>query len=149
EEERPAAAAAQRRCDVLAPEDEPRGARRGDDDVGTAERLADPVERQRGGPEPLRERCRAIGGPVGDDRDPRAAREQVPRGELADLARAEQDDRPAVEVAEDLLRERGGGGRDRGRALAAPGLGACLAAGVQRLAEEPGGKRPRRADVER
>ena len=50
--------------------------------------------------------------------------------------------------SEDLLRERGGRGRDRRGALGDRRLGAHLLAGVQRLAEEPVEQRPGRARLE-
>ena len=73
---------------------------------------------------------------VGDERDLRASAPQVAGGLLAHLARAEQDDRAALEAAEDLLRERGGGGRHRGRALADRGLRSHLPARVKRLPKD-------------
>ena len=55
----------------------------------------------------------------------------------------------AVEIVEHLLRERGGGRRDGGRALADRRLDAGSAARVQRLAEEAVEQRPGRARLER
>ncbi len=85
---------------------------------------------------------------VGDDGDLRAARDEVAGRRLAHLPGAEQQHAAAGELAEDLLRERGRGRRDRGRALADRGLDAHLPADVQRLAEEPVEQRPGRAGLE-
>ncbi len=74
---------------------------------------------------------------VRDEGDVRAARDEVPDGELADLAGADDENLAAAEVAEHLLGERGGRRRDGRRALADRCLRTRLAAGVQRLAEEP------------
>src|SRR5919108_352460 len=130
EEDRPAAPAAQGRFDVVPPQDVARSARRGDDDVGGRELLADAPARKRLAPEPPGQRGRPVGGAIRDEGDPRPARDEVPGRELAHLARAEEHDRSAAELAEDLLGERGAGRRDRGRTLADRGLRPRLAAGV-------------------
>ena len=82
-----------------------------------------------------------------DVRDRGAARREASGGELADPARADEQHAPAVEVAEDLLRERGRRGGHRRGALADRGLGADALAELQRLAEHPVEQRarPRRA----
>src|SRR5439155_13989489 len=121
--------------DLLAGEHEAHRARRGDDDVGAAELLLDAFERERLAAEPPGELGGAIGRAVRYPRDPRPAREQVPRGLLADLAGADHEDLAPVELAEDLLRKRRGGrGNRRGR-LRDRGLRAYLLAHVERLAE--------------
>src|SRR5262249_20084441 len=56
--------------------------------------------------------------------------------ELADPAGADEQDAAAVELAEHLLRERGGGGRHRRRALADRGLRTDALAELERLPED-------------
>src|SRR6187200_1932054 len=109
-----AATRAQRALDVLAAEHGLRGARRGDDDVGALELLLDALERQRRAAELLGELGCAIERAVRDDRDLGAARDEAPGGLLAHLARAHEQDAAALELAEDLLGERGGGCGHRG-----------------------------------
>ena len=87
-------------------------------------------------------------GPVRDRRDRGATGAQVARGQLAHLAGADEQHGAAVEIAEDLLCERGGGGRHRRRALADRGLDARATARVQRLAEEAVEQRAGRTDLE-
>ena len=76
----------------------------------------------------------------------RAARGEVRRGELADPAGADEQHAPSRQVAEDLRRERGRGGRDRRGALADRGLGAHALADPERLPEHAvehrAGRRP-------
>jgi hypothetical protein len=86
---------------------------------------------------------------VRDGRDLRAAGDEVARGGLADLARAEEQDAPACELAEDLLRERRRSRGHRGRALPDRRLDAHALADVQGLPEEPVEERPRRAGLVR
>ena len=73
-----------------------------------------------------------------------AARREAAGRELADPAGADQQHAPAREVAEDLLRERGGRGRDRRGALADRRLRADALAELERLAEDPIEQRARR-----
>ena len=80
---------------------------------------------------------------VGDVGDRRAARGEVRGGELAHPPGADEEDAPAAEVAEDLLRERGGGGRHRRGVLADRGLGPDALADLERLAEDPVEQRAR------
>src|SRR5438094_912897 len=91
----------------------------------------------------------AFGFTVRDEGDVGAARAQVARRLLAHLARADEEDRAAGEVAEDLLGKRGGGGRDGGRALADRRLRTHLAARVQRLAKDALEEEAGRAGLER
>ena len=91
----------------------------------------------------------AVGGrPVRDRRDQAAARAEVARRQLAHLAGADEQDGAAAEVAEHLLGEGRGGGRDGGRALADRRLDPGAAAGVERLPEEAVEERARRAALE-
>ena len=94
------------------------------------------------------ERLCALERPVEDDRDGRAARAEVPRGELAHSAGADEHDAPAVEALEDLLRERGRGGGDRCGALADGRLDARAASRVEGHAEDAVEERPGRARLE-
>ena len=135
--------------DGLLRDDDAGCARRRHDDVRVLELGADRVECKR-----LRSQlpCQVLAvseRPVRDDGDLRPARDEVARGRLAHLARAEQHDPPTGEVAEHLLRERGGRRRNGRRALADRGLDPDAAAGVQRLAEEVVEQRPGRAGFER
>ena len=112
------------------------------------ELACDRVERERLRAE-LPRQVLAVGErPVRDDGDLRPARDEVPCGRLAHLARAEQQHPPAVELAEHLLRERGGRRRNRRRALADRRLDPDAAPGVQRLPEEVVEQRPGRAGLE-
>ena len=86
--------------------------------------------------------------PVCHDRDLRAARNEVAGGCLAHLPGADDQDAVAVEVAEDLLRERCGSGGHRRGALADRRLDPDAPPGVQRLAEEPVEERAGRAGLE-
>src|SRR5205814_3860590 len=115
-------------------EHQPRRARRGDDDVDVREFFADAL---------------AFGLAVGDERDLGAAAAKIAGGLLAHLAGAEEEDRAAVEAAEDLLRERGGRRRHGGRALADRGLGPHLPPAMERLPEGPVEQRPGRAELMR
>ena len=74
-------------------------------------------------------------------------RGEVARGELADLPGADEQDRPALEVAEDLLRESRRRGRDRRGTLRDRRLCAHLASDVERLAEQPVEEHPGRAGL--
>ena len=73
---------------------------------------------------------------LASEHDLRAARPQIARGLLADLADADQQDAAAVEVAEHLLGERRGRRRDRRGALPDRRLRPHLASGMQRLAKD-------------
>src|SRR5581483_9461708 len=84
-------------------------------------------------PRELRLERVAIRPAVRGEHDLGTARAEAARRLLADLARADQEDAPALERAEHLLRERGGRRRDRCRALADRRLRAHLAAGVEGL----------------
>jgi hypothetical protein len=55
---------------------------------------------------------RAVNRPVGDKRDVCASGQEIARGLLADLPRADEQDLPSLEVPEHLLGERRRGGRD-------------------------------------
>ncbi len=94
--------------------------------------------------EALGKRGGAVECPVCDEGELRAATDEVARGELADLARADDHDAAAGKVAEDLCGEGGGGRGDGRRALPDRGLGPHSLACVQRLAEEPVEERPDR-----
>ena len=85
------------------------------------------------------------GSPVRDRRDRGAARAQVARGQLAHLAGADEQHGAACEVTEDLLCERGSGGRHRSWAFADRGLDPGAAACVQCLPEEAVEQRARSA----
>ena len=127
---------------LVARDHEPGRARRRDHHVGARELALDLVQRERLAAEPLRE----LGGPIrrsiGDERDLGAARDQVAGCQLSHLARAHDQDPPALEVAEDLLRERGRGGGHRCGALADRGLDAGLASRVERAPEQAVQHRP-------
>jgi hypothetical protein len=76
-------------------------------------------------------------GAVGDEGDRGTPRGEAAGGQLRDVPRPGKEHAAAVELAEDLLRKRGGSGGDGGRILADRRLGAHLLARVQRLAEQP------------
>src|SRR5487761_1444761 len=118
--------------DGLGVENEAGRGRRRDHHVGAGELLLE---------------LRAVGLAVGDERDARAAGAKVPRGLLADLAGADEQNVAAVELAEYLLREgrsRRGDGR---RTFTDGGLRPHLASGVQGVPEHAVEQRPCRACV--
>src|SRR5829696_4647437 len=102
-----------RTLDVLTPNDGLWRTRRCDDDVGALELLLDAFEWESRAAEALRQLGGSVQRAVRDDRDLRTARQQVPGRLLADPARADEQNPPPLEVAEDLLGKRGGGGGDR------------------------------------
>src|SRR5438876_7893770 len=128
-------------------EDPVRRARRREEDVRVSELRLDALEGERLAVEAVGELGRPIGAPVGDPGDLGAARKQVPGGQLAHLAGADDEDLAAAKIAEDLLREPGRGGRHRRGALADRGLRPRLLPGVQGFAEEPVEKRPGRSEL--
>ena len=144
QEQRRAPPAAEPRSTCVARDHEPGALVEETTTSARASSSADPSSGSGSLPEPLRELGRPVGRAVGDERDVGAAGDQVAGRELSDLAGADDQDPPAVELAEHLLSQRGGGGRDRRRALADRRLDAGLAPGVQRAAEQPIEHRARR-----
>ena len=146
EEQRAAAV----RRDVAGVDQEPRRSGRGEHDVDVAELARDLVERER-----LRRRTasRARGRPRRCGWRRTRSWRRAPRGSRRRARRSARRRRAApsrpVEIAEDLRRERGGGGRHRGRALADRRLGAHALAELERLAEDAVEQRPGRGGVER
>ena len=90
-----------------------------------------------------------LASPVCDCRDLCAARAEVPRGELAHPSGSDEQDPPACQILEDLLRQRRRRGGHRGRALADRRLDPRPSAGMQRHPEEPIEQRAGRAGLER
>ena len=88
-----------------------------------------------------------LDGAVGDEDALHPARDEVHGGEVAHLPRAEHEDAPAFEVAEDALGELGRRGGDRGRVLPDGRLGPDPPADAQGLAEEPVHQLPRRSGL--
>src|SRR5580765_8435958 len=121
----------------LCVEDEAGRARRRDDDVRARELRADLLERYCVGAEALRELMRAVDRPIGDKRDVCASGQEIARGLLADLPRADEQDLASLEVPEHLLGERRRGGGDRRGAFADRRLYADFPTGVQGLAKHP------------
>src|SRR5207248_6423496 len=101
-----------------------RRARRADDDVGLVDIFEKLLEMDRGAVKRLGEFLRALVGAVADKDGARAAAQQMLRGQLAHLARADHKDRLAVKRAEDFLgqldrRVRDGDGRGADGSLTA------------------------------
>src|SRR5205823_14801593 len=114
-----------------------------DDDVGARELLGDPLERARVGAAALRELRGVVERAIRNEGDTRAAREEIARRLLADLAGADEQDRAPVELAEDLLRECGRSRGDRRGALADRRLRTHLASRMQCLPERTVENEPR------
>ena len=145
QEQRPPAA----RRHICGAQHVPVRARRRHDDVDLGEMRRDVGESDRGAVEAIGETAAGLEGAVRDVGDPRAARGEVPGGELADPAGADEHHAPAGEIAEHLRGQGRGGRADRRRALADRGLRAHALADGQRLAEHPVEQRPRRHGLER
>ncbi len=97
---------------------------------------ARPVELHRPRPEALCELRGPTRRAVGHAEPLDAAGTEIRRGQLAHLARADEQDRPLVDVIEDAGGELGCSGGDGRRVLADARLAARALADVQRLAEE-------------
>ena len=135
----------ERRLHVGRVHDHLRAAGRAQDDVRARELLAQPVEGDGLAAEAPRERLRPLE-PVVRDEDPLgAAREEARGRELAHLPGADHEDAPALEVADRLARELGGGGGDRGVRRPDSGLGPDALARVERVLPQAVQRRVRRA----
>ena len=88
---------------------------RGDDDVHRGQRGRQLVEGHGRPRQRPRQLLGARPGAVGDVERERALLDEVPGGQLAHLARADEENGPADEPGEDLLRQLDGGERDRHR----------------------------------
>ena len=97
----------------------------GDHDVGAVDRVVELLERRSASP--LNFWASADGafvGAIADENLIRAVRQQVPRRQLAHLARADQVNALALQIAEDLLGQIDRDRRDRDRRRGDRGLGA-------------------------
>ena len=94
-------------------DDKVRRAGRADDDIRTVNGGEKVFEADGRAVERLGQLLGALVGAVADEDGAGAAAQQVPRGELAHLARADDEDGFARERAEDFLGEFDGGVRDR------------------------------------
>ena len=112
QEQRPALASWQDTLDLHALENPSGSARRRDDDVRGGELLFDLVETDRVTAEASRELGTSIGAPIRDPGNCRAARDEVSRGEIPDLAGPDDENVAIAKVTEHLLRKRGSCRRD-------------------------------------
>ena len=96
QQQRLTSARSQRVLDISSLENPTGCARRRNEDVDRRELLAYPFECHRLTAEIPREPIGSVGGAVRDPRDLRAARQEIARSEVADLARADHEDAPAA-----------------------------------------------------
>src|SRR4051794_2942767 len=111
-----------------------RRAGRRDDHVGLLELAPEIAERHGARVEGVREPRRALLRPARHGGDRRSSRSQRTGGQLADLARADQQDTAAGQLAEDLLGESARSRGNRRWALGDRCLGANLLSDAERLA---------------
>src|SRR2546422_1533402 len=111
-------------------------ARRGDHDVHPRERRLELGERHRRARERPSHLLGALPRPVGDVDREGPVLDEVTRRQLAHLAGADEEDGPAAEPCEDLLRELDGGERDRHRMAGDLRLAPDSLADGERLGEE-------------